>query len=56
MQSPALFDLDDTLVGRGAAFRAWAKEFVIAQGLDDAALAGGRIRNVYGFLGKVPAR
>ena len=34
----ALFDLDDTLVDRGRAFQAWAEEFVIRQGLDDAAL------------------
>jgi HAD superfamily hydrolase (TIGR01549 family) len=34
----ALFDLDDTLVDRGTAFRAWAEEFVLAHGLDDAAL------------------
>jgi HAD superfamily hydrolase (TIGR01549 family) len=34
----ALFDLDDTLVDRGRAFRAWAEEFVGAHGLEDAAL------------------
>jgi phosphoserine phosphatase len=38
MQSLALFDLDDTLIDRRAAFNAWAEEFVAAQGLDDAAL------------------
>jgi HAD superfamily hydrolase (TIGR01549 family) len=38
MQSLALFDLDDTLVDRSAAFNAWAEEFVSAHGLDDAAL------------------
>jgi hypothetical protein len=34
----ALFDLDDTLVDRGSAFHTWAEEFVVAHGLDDAAL------------------
>jgi HAD superfamily hydrolase (TIGR01549 family) len=38
VQSLALFDLDDTLIDRRAAFNAWAEEFVTAQGLDDAAL------------------
>jgi FMN phosphatase YigB (HAD superfamily) len=38
MQSLALFDLDDTVIDRRAAFNAWAEEFVAAQGLDDAAL------------------
>jgi HAD superfamily hydrolase (TIGR01549 family) len=33
----ALFDLDDTLVDRSAAFRAWVEEFVTAHGLDDTA-------------------
>jgi FMN phosphatase YigB (HAD superfamily) len=31
----ALFDLDDTLVDRRAAFNAWAEEFAAARGLDD---------------------
>jgi HAD superfamily hydrolase (TIGR01549 family) len=34
----ALFDLDDTLVDRNAAFLAWAGEFVTAHELDDEAL------------------
>jgi HAD superfamily hydrolase (TIGR01549 family) len=34
----ALFDLDDTLVNRSAAFHAWAQEFVSTHHLDDAAL------------------
>jgi HAD superfamily hydrolase (TIGR01549 family) len=38
VQSLALFDLDNTLVDRDRAFRAWAEEFVVAQGLDDSAL------------------
>lgn len=38
MQSLALFDLDDTLIDRRAAFNAWAEEFATAQGLDDAAV------------------
>lgn len=38
VQSLALFDLDNTLVDRSAAFRAWAKEFVDARGLDETAL------------------
>jgi HAD superfamily hydrolase (TIGR01549 family) len=38
MQSVALFDLDDTLIDRRAAFNAWAEEFVAAQGLDHGAL------------------
>jgi HAD superfamily hydrolase (TIGR01549 family) len=38
MQPLALFDLDDTLVNRSAAFNAWAEEFVTAHRLDDAAL------------------
>ncbi|MGC4765822.1 HAD family hydrolase [Micromonospora sp. DT46] len=37
MQRLALFDLDDTLVNRSAAFRAWAREFVITHRLDAAA-------------------
>jgi phosphoglycolate phosphatase-like HAD superfamily hydrolase len=39
MQPRALFDLDDTLVDRRAAFRAWAEEFVTDHGLDDKALS-----------------
>jgi FMN phosphatase YigB (HAD superfamily) len=39
MRPLALFDLDDTLTDRGAAFEAWAREFVAAHGLDDPALA-----------------
>ena len=39
MPSLALFDLDDTLIGRRAAFNVWAEEFVTARGLDDAAFA-----------------
>ena len=38
MQPLALFDLDDTLVDRHAAFHAWAEEFATAHRLDDAAL------------------
>jgi len=38
VQSLALFDLDNTLVDRDRAFRAWAEEFVVAHGLDDPAL------------------
>jgi FMN phosphatase YigB (HAD superfamily) len=38
MQRLALFDLDDTLVDRRAAFRVWAQEFVTDHGLDDNAL------------------
>ena len=38
MRSLALFDLDDTLIDRRAAFNIWAEEFVTARGLDDAAL------------------
>ncbi|RKF23893.1 HAD family hydrolase [Micromonospora globbae] len=38
MQSLALFDLDDTLVDRSAAFQAWAEEFVVTHGLGEAAL------------------
>jgi HAD superfamily hydrolase (TIGR01549 family) len=38
MQPLALFDLDDTLVNRRAAFSAWAEEFVTAHRLGDAAL------------------
>ncbi|GAA5200679.1 HAD family hydrolase [Rugosimonospora acidiphila] len=38
MRPLALFDLDDTLVDRRAAFNAWAEEFVTARGLDDKAL------------------
>jgi HAD superfamily hydrolase (TIGR01549 family) len=38
MKSLALFDLDDTLVDRRAAFNAWAEEFATVHGLDDAAL------------------
>jgi HAD superfamily hydrolase (TIGR01549 family) len=34
----ALFDLDDTLVDRRAAFRAWAEEFVAAHGLGETAV------------------
>jgi HAD superfamily hydrolase (TIGR01549 family) len=37
VQSLALFDLDNTLVDRDKAFRAWVEEFVVAEGLDDAA-------------------
>lgn len=39
MQRLALFDLDDTLVERRAAFRAWAEEFVTDHGLDDKAVS-----------------
>jgi HAD superfamily hydrolase (TIGR01549 family) len=39
MRPLALFDLDDTLVDRRGAFRAWAEEFVAAHGLGDEALA-----------------
>lgn len=39
MQPLALFDLDDTLVDRRGAFRAWAEEFAAAHRLDDSALA-----------------
>lgn len=35
MQKLALFDLDDTLVDRRAAFNVWAEEFAAAQGLGD---------------------
>lgn len=38
VQRLALFDLDNTLVNRSAAFRAWAQEFVVAHRLDAAAL------------------
>lgn len=38
MQSPALFDLEDTLVDRRPACNAWAEEFVTVHGLDDTAL------------------
>ncbi|MFJ6198234.1 HAD family hydrolase [Micromonospora sp. NPDC092111] len=38
MQRLALFDLDDTLVNRSAAFRAWAQEFVTTHRLDAVAL------------------
>ncbi|RZU53259.1 putative hydrolase of the HAD superfamily [Krasilnikovia cinnamomea] len=38
MQRLALFDLDNTLIDRQAAFRAWAEEFVTERGLDDKAL------------------
>jgi FMN phosphatase YigB (HAD superfamily) len=38
VQRLALFDLDDTLVDRSAAFRTWAEEFVVAHRLDAAAL------------------
>jgi HAD superfamily hydrolase (TIGR01549 family) len=38
MQTLALFDLDDTLIDRRAAFEAWAKEFATAHHLDDKAL------------------
>ncbi|MDG4788429.1 HAD family hydrolase [Micromonospora sp. WMMD1102] len=38
MQRLALFDLDNTLVNRSAAFRTWAHEFVADHHLDDAAL------------------
>lgn len=38
MQPLALFDLDDTLVDRRAAFNAWAEEFAADHGLDDKAL------------------
>src|SRR5262245_32204716 len=39
MQRLALFDLDDTLVDRRRAFRAWAEGFVTARELDDSALS-----------------
>ncbi|MCO1593610.1 HAD family hydrolase [Micromonospora sp. RHAY321] len=38
MQRLALFDLDNTLIDRQAAFHAWAEEFVTDLGLDDKAL------------------
>jgi FMN phosphatase YigB (HAD superfamily) len=38
VQPLALFDLDDTLIDRRAAFNAWAEEFAVAHGLDEAAL------------------
>ncbi|MFI2651603.1 HAD family hydrolase [Micromonospora fulviviridis] len=38
MQRLALFDLDNTLIDRQAAFHAWAEEFVTDRGLDDKAL------------------
>src|SRR5690349_24982091 len=38
MQQVALFDLDNTLVDRRAAFTAWAEEFVATRGLADDAL------------------
>jgi HAD superfamily hydrolase (TIGR01549 family) len=38
MQRLALFDLDDTLIDRRAAFRVWAEEFVTDHGLDGTAL------------------
>ncbi len=38
MQQLALFDLDDTLVDRRAAFNAWAEEFAAARALDDKAV------------------
>jgi putative hydrolase of the HAD superfamily len=38
MQRLALFDLDDTLVDRRAAFTAWAAEFVVDHDLDPGAL------------------
>jgi HAD superfamily hydrolase (TIGR01549 family) len=38
MQPLALFDLDDTLIDRRAAFNAWAEEFATAHKLDDKAL------------------
>lgn len=38
MQPLALFDLDNTLIDRQAAFNAWAEEFVAAHHLDDKAL------------------
>jgi HAD superfamily hydrolase (TIGR01549 family) len=38
MQPLALFDLDDTLIDRRAAFNAWAEEFAAAHDLDDKAL------------------
>lgn len=38
MQRLALFDLDNTLVNRDAAFHAWAQEFVTTHCLDDVAL------------------
>jgi HAD superfamily hydrolase (TIGR01549 family) len=39
MRPLALFDLDDTLIDRGAAFTAWAEEFAAAHHLDDGAVA-----------------
>jgi HAD superfamily hydrolase (TIGR01549 family) len=39
MQPLALFDLDDTLIDRRAAFNAWAEEFAAVHHLDDKALA-----------------
>ncbi|MFD2762551.1 hypothetical protein [Micromonospora eburnea] len=39
MQRLALFDLDDTLVNRGEAFRRWAAEFCRERGLPAAAVA-----------------
>ncbi len=38
MQPLALFDLDNTLIDRQAAFNAWAEEFAAAHHLDDKAL------------------
>lgn len=38
MQPLALFDLDNTLIDRQAAFHAWAEEFAAAHHLDDKAL------------------
>ncbi|WP_231953795.1 hypothetical protein [Actinoplanes derwentensis] len=38
MQRLALFDLDNTLVNRNTAFRAWAQEFVATHHLDATAL------------------
>lgn len=38
MQALALFDLDRTLVDSDAAFRVWAREFVVNHGLHDEAL------------------
>jgi FMN phosphatase YigB (HAD superfamily) len=39
MRPVALFDLDDTLIDRGAAFTAWAQEFAAAHHLDEEAVA-----------------
>ncbi|MEV4627229.1 HAD family hydrolase [Micromonospora sp. NPDC049523] len=47
MRQLALFDLDDTLVDRRAAFNAWAEEFVVTHRLDDEALAFLRLADTH---------